>query len=164
MRMKRMKYLRGVLIFILLSIKVRFLILHDREKLHVVPHADVGSVFVLTVVPGTGRSDVGCVVAPVLSVLCDQSDQMESPPLHSPGFRLSGCQDHNYELPVNWRVMEFNIAPDIISSTSKWEISFSVQRLLCSDYWLTGSIFIMKVIGWKVAHYYSIIWSFGCLR
>ena len=68
------------------------------------------------------------------TVLCDQSDQMESPPLLSPGYRLSGCQEHNYELPVNWCVMEFNISPDMMTNTSKWKISFSGPSALIIDW------------------------------
>ena len=122
-----------------LSLKMMmFLISCDWEKLHAVPHTDVGSMFVLTVSPAPAGLMLGvCVVrwsrlGP--TVLCDQSDQMESPPLLSPGYRLSGCQEHNYELPVNWCVMEFNISPDMMTNTSKWKISFSGPSALIIDW------------------------------
>ena len=104
----------------------------------------------------------GVVTVPAQSCVTSQSDQMESPPLHSPGYRLSDCPDHHYDLPINWLVMEFNISPDIISSTSKWKISFSRPIALL---WLLvdGFHFIMKVIGWTWAPLlfnHLIIWLF----
>ena len=126
---------------------------------------DVGSMFVLTTTrPRQVSSWVcgGVVTVPAQSCVTSQSDQMESPPLHSPGYRLSDCPDHHYDLPINWLVMEFNISPDIISSTSKWKISFSRPIALL---WLLvdGFHFIMKVIGWTWAPLlfnHLIIWLF----
>ena len=87
--------------------------------------------------------------------------------LHLSTLQVTGCQAVRFTIMISqYKLMCHGIlhfTPDIISGTSKWIISVSgpsAQLWSLTD----GFHFIMKVIGWKAAHYYSIIWSFGCLR
>ena len=142
-----------------MTVDVSLLICHDSERLHVLP-------------AGPGRFEVGCVVwlwsgvevrwemVPAQFSVTSQTRWSGEVSTH----QVTGCQEHNSHLPVNWCVMKFFISPHIMSGTSKLKFHWAAP-LLYFDNWLTGSILSWKwLAGWKTAHYYSIIWSFGCLR